>query len=1143
MRKFRISVVLTCLLAAVLLLGFPESSKAPQLAKDTTPPPAVVKEKKLFLADPVVISFSNDSGAAARANDVGFVRSSAVEIDNKVLLANRFVFKPFPDVSLNIERSLETPRAVRSRKSNAETIVGSILDEYGAIAGTVTLTAIYGDTLAYSGRFALNTGEVFVVSQNSSGQTVVSEYRSAELPTCEVEGHHHVAGQSDPHDPRLESDGGGPSEEDGGPGNADADDNTIDLLVAYTDDVLDYLGSEAAVQAMIENAVSEANQAYLNSEVNINLRLVGTIEVEYAESGNTGTDLGLLAGDGDGYMDEVHAERDAVKADNVSLVVKSGGCGTGYVMQTPASWFEGLAFNVGTLSCVTTNLTLPHELGHNFGGAHDRGNAGVNGAYSYSYGWYWNSNAYRSIMAYPPGTRLQYFSNPNIEHLGYPTGTATDNNALTLNNTRAITAAFRTGTFQIGGNVKLSGNNLSGVTVTLASVGSVSSNGSGDFQFSAQNEGLAYTITPSKTGYTFSPANYSGTIKGIYVEALDFTASCADGYEEVGGACVAEASGPDAPTGVSATQGTDPDEVTVTWNAASGADTYQVYRSESAGLPGSAVGSETALTTFSDTSAVPGLHYFYSVVAIDSSDNTSDYSAQAEGWRQETSSVDSDGDGLTDEQEDALGTNPNDSDSDDDGVSDGQEVGDNTNPLDSGSAVYALPVEMCVEWNGFLGNSNHYGMYNILENVNRSGSNVTLVAELFDALGESKSTQGALVIARAQTDLLVHDMSGYAYQQLGQVCVTHDGGEGDLDGRMVLYQPSPEPTAAPDDFQFAYAMPFGAGLPGNQYVSFNTYQPSANPSEQDWFVANWIQVTNKTSTNQTGTLNYYNMAGTLLGSEIVSLAPSARGDFSGHQWGQQVLGLVEWVPSSPSANFSVRNARYFYTNNNGAVNDFSSAFQLDAAKGTGEAITAPLDTSDGSSIIELMNVSGAPTVVSINIYTSSGTLVHTENRSLAAKESYHLITDSLLAGAKGIAVLDSSTANSLLAIVMQYGRDSNLSMKYLYGIRAAQPLGSSITSSYNTYIGQGCSLLLANMFPTVQSVSVSMTRSDGTVVMAGTPVNIPARGGVDLDLCSSEIDNNYGSVTVVPTNPNSVFGAVVRLGKNDNYRFPTPLRQ
>ena len=163
MRKFRISVVLTCLLAAVLLLGFPESSKAPQLAKDTTPPPAVVKEKKLFLADPVVISFSNDSGAAARANDVGFVRSSAVEIDNKVLLANRFVFKPFPDVSLNIERSLETPRAVRSRKSNAETIVGSILDEYGAIAGTVTLTAIYGDTLAYSGRFALNTGEVFVI--------------------------------------------------------------------------------------------------------------------------------------------------------------------------------------------------------------------------------------------------------------------------------------------------------------------------------------------------------------------------------------------------------------------------------------------------------------------------------------------------------------------------------------------------------------------------------------------------------------------------------------------------------------------------------------------------------------------------------------------------------------------------------------------------------------------------------------------------------------------------------------------------------------------------------------------------------------------------------------------------------------------
>ena len=47
---------------------------------------------------------------------------------------------------------------------------------------------------------------------------------------------------------------------------------------------------------------------------------------------------------------------------------------------------------------------------------------------------------------------------------------------------------------------------------------------------------------------------------------------------------------------------------------------------------------------------------------------------------------DSDGDGLSDAEEDALGTNPNDDDSDDDGLLDGAEVNDyGTNPLDDDS--------------------------------------------------------------------------------------------------------------------------------------------------------------------------------------------------------------------------------------------------------------------------------------------------------------------------------------------------------------------------------------------------------------------------------------------------------------------------
>ncbi|MBT6489951.1 MAG: hypothetical protein HOK97_09325, partial [Deltaproteobacteria bacterium] len=49
------------------------------------------------------------------------------------------------------------------------------------------------------------------------------------------------------------------------------------------------------------------------------------------------------------------------------------------------------------------------------------------------------------------------------------------------------------------------------------------------------------------------------------------------------------------------------------------------------------------------------------------------------------STLDTDQDGLTDSEEEALGTDPNDADSDDDGISDGDEVDAGWDPLDTDS--------------------------------------------------------------------------------------------------------------------------------------------------------------------------------------------------------------------------------------------------------------------------------------------------------------------------------------------------------------------------------------------------------------------------------------------------------------------------
>src|SRR5262249_28178590 len=90
--------------------------------------------------------------------------------------------------------------------------------------------------------------------------------------------------------------------------------------------------------------------------------------------------------------------------------------------------------------------TLAHECGHNMGAGHALGDGG-GGAYSYSYGWRFTAsgNTYRTVMAYSPGFRIPYFSNPSVSYLGVPTGTSTANNSLTLTNSNDAIAALQTG--------------------------------------------------------------------------------------------------------------------------------------------------------------------------------------------------------------------------------------------------------------------------------------------------------------------------------------------------------------------------------------------------------------------------------------------------------------------------------------------------------------------------------------------------------------------------------------------------------------------------------------------------------------------------------------------------------------------------
>jgi len=238
---------------------------------------------------------------------------------------------------------------------------------------------------------------------------------------------------------------------------AAAADTTVDLLVVYTSTARTQEGGQAAMEALIALAVDSANQAYSNSQIAMQLRLVHTAEVTYTESGTIDTDLTRLRSSTDGIMDQVHQLRDQYQADLVALIVDNGGnsCGIAYVMVNgPRASFASSAFSVTARDCIV-NDTLAHETGHNMGNAHDRATGGT-GVFAYSYGYRDIVGRFRTIMAYACPTvscpRVKYFSNPNILINGRPAGidhaidpTNSADNTRSMNEVRQIVAAWRAG--------------------------------------------------------------------------------------------------------------------------------------------------------------------------------------------------------------------------------------------------------------------------------------------------------------------------------------------------------------------------------------------------------------------------------------------------------------------------------------------------------------------------------------------------------------------------------------------------------------------------------------------------------------------------------------------------------------------------
>jgi hypothetical protein len=178
---------------------------------------------------------------------------------------------------------------------------------------------------------------------------------------------------------------------------------------------------------------------------------------------------------------------------------------------------------------------------------------------------------------------------------------------VTVNGANATGVNF-TATPQVGPKFNISGTispvaGGSGATVTLSGVASATTatDGAGNYSFRGLANGT-YAVTPSNTGYTFTPSSQGATVNGANVTGVNFTASV------------------QSPHSVSLTWGASP-TTTVTG--------YNVYRSAGSGSLFAKVNSAILSgLAYTDSSVQSGTTYYYVATAVDGSGNESVFSNQ-----------------------------------------------------------------------------------------------------------------------------------------------------------------------------------------------------------------------------------------------------------------------------------------------------------------------------------------------------------------------------------------------------------------------------------------------------------------------------------------------------------------------------------
>lgn len=441
---------------------------------------------------------------------------------------------------------------------------------------------------------------------------------------------------------------------------------------------------------------------------------------------------------------------------------------------------------------------------------------------------------------------------------------------------------------------------------------------------------------------------------------------------------------------------------------------------------------------------------------------------------------------------------------------------------------------------------------NFLELINAGTETTDVSVQVYDITGAVIDDASYRLQPSEQRDI---DIRAIVDQDdtYGVVKVSFDASDPDksIIGRMSIYRLDPDDVT---NYSFAYAKELLRPVRDITYVTSNSYDPQGFGN----LVPNWAQVTNLDSQSRKIVHRLYNISGTVVAEQELTLAPFERRDVAaGHQFGQSVY-LNEFLPESDDFDYSATVTRY---GPGTAPGSYIFAIPLNAKEGIDSEQFVPIVNKESftadscftqTNWLEVVNTTSDTVRADIDYYSNTGQLLDSDSTNIAPHAQAHFNASALLESSNrtaGVARVSANISDSLLVqSSVYYHHCEENRLETAYAVEGLLPRTLPLTSSFNRF------LTMQNELQTIATRTVNQTATvtltSGGVELSSTPSDFTRISLLEQVLNESfgTQPNTYGVISLDSTASEGVVGVNLRYRKTGprqrefDYVVPIPLR-